>query len=208
MLLHLTPKEPAANAAAAWYDVHAERIADGYESIDARTAHPDLFRLIDGSNGLRVLDVGAGSGRDAAALTAAGHHVTAIDPSARMLQLARTLHPDTTVRWQQDQLPALASVSGPFDIIVLSAVWMHVSPADRDLALARLLELLAPLGSLYATLRAGPADPARNMHRVDASTFERWAAAAGLTYRNLGSRLDLLGRRGIRWRTILVSRPS
>lgn len=195
-----------APTAAAWYDAHAEKIADGYESLDANFVHPELFEMLNGAKPLRVLDVGAGTGRDATALARLGHNVTAVDPSSKMLQLARALHPNARVVWVQDRLPGLALEDGPYDLILLSAVWMHVPPSEREAAFDRLVQLLAPGGRLYATLRIGPEDPERGIYAVDATSLQLPAKAAGLTFRDLGHRIDLLGRPGVSWRSVLVEK--
>src|SRR4051812_42219868 len=104
--------------AVSWYDAHAEQLADGYEGLDAIQAHPQLFELIHDAPPLRVLDVGAGTGRDAAALAALGHEVTAVDPSRKMLRLARALHSDVDIAWKRDALPKLASLGGSYALIL------------------------------------------------------------------------------------------
>src|SRR5690606_22087870 len=104
-------------------------------------------------------DVGAGTGRDAAWMAAAGHRVVAVEPSQAMLRLARSLHTEASIDWRRDALPNLDGVvGGQFDAILLSAVWMHLHPRDRAAALTRLRELLGPDGLIYLTLREGPAD--------------------------------------------------
>jgi len=50
-----------------------------------------------------------------------------------------------------------------FDVILLSAVWMHLPPADRPRAFRKLITLLKPGGLLALTLRLGPAPPERAM---------------------------------------------
>jgi SAM-dependent methyltransferase len=142
-----------------------------------------------------VLDIGAGTGRDAAAIARLGHHVVAVDPSAKMQKLAQTLHADPRIAWLSDALPALAKVQGPlFDIVLLSAVWMHIPPAERAQAFERIAALIAPSGSIYISLRMGPSDPARGIWPVDADEVGRLATTNGLKVTNLGAQPDLLGR--------------
>jgi SAM-dependent methyltransferase len=79
-----------------------------------------------------VLDVGAGSGRDAAWFAANGYDVVAVEPSDAMLAHARKLHPSSRIHWVSDSLPDLANVRRlglSFNLILLSAVWMHIPPA-------------------------------------------------------------------------------
>jgi 2-polyprenyl-3-methyl-5-hydroxy-6-metoxy-1,4-benzoquinol methylase len=201
------PATGAAPSAVAWYDMHAQQLADGYEGLDAALTHPKLFALVRNSAPLRVLDIGAGSGRDAAALAALGHSVTAVDPSRKMLRLARALHADRDVAWKRDALPDLASLTGPYDLILLSGVWMHVTPGDRQRAFERLHALAAPAGQIYITLRRGPEDPARAMWPTSVAEISDFAAGHGMEMTDLGRRPDLLGRDDVDWQNLLVRKP-
>lgn len=194
-------------SAAAWYDQHAKELADGYEGLNASETHPQLFRMLAGAKGVRILDVGAGTGRDASALAQLEHQVTAVDPSGKMLRLARALHPGNDVRWLQDAMPQLGKVSGTYDVVLLSGVWMHVAPVDRPKALSRLVDLTAPGGRIYMTLRLGPGDVERAMWSVSAEEVARLAKARGLSVTDLGKQPDLLGRDDISWQTLVLRRP-
>jgi SAM-dependent methyltransferase len=89
-----------------------------------------------------IVDVGAGTGRDAAAFAAAGYEVVAIEPSAGMRAEAARLHPSPRIRWESDSLPALlatARLGIAADVVSLSA-----DPArDVSFPRARALELMA-----------------------------------------------------------------
>lgn len=202
------PAKATPKAVVAWYDAHARELADGYEGLDAATTHPKLFEMLRGVKGARILDVGAGTGRDAAALAGLGHQVVAIDPSAKMLRLARSLHPGNDVQWLQDAMPALSKVKGTYDVVLLSAVWMHVPPADRAPAFSRIVDLMASGGRVYITLRLGPGDVDRAMWSVSAEEIQRLAKARGLVVTDFGKQPDLLGRDDISWQTLVVARGS
>lgn len=208
MMFSPTDDQPKAAPASvvAWYDAHALELADGYEGLDAAQTHPELFAMLRGATGLQVLDVGAGTGRDAAALAGLGHHVTAVEPSSAMLRLAKALHPGQDVRWLQDAMPGLRKVGGTFDVLLLSAVWMHVPPAERPAAMSRLADLSAPKGRIYMTLRLGPGDVSRGMWSVTADEVKRLASTRGLVVKDLGRKPDLLGRDGVTWQTLLLTR--
>lgn len=203
-----TTKDDPRAAAVAWYDAHAAALTDGYEGMSAEEAHPQLFALLSEKPPQNILDIGAGTGRDAAALAARGHRVTAIDPSAKMLRVAKALHANSDVAWVNDALPELKREKGKYDVILLSAVWMHVPPADRVQAFDRLANLLAPDGSLYMTLRLGPAEPARGIWRVDAEEIRTLAAAHRLQVEDLGRRPDLMGRDAVHWQALLLSQSK
>ena len=66
-----------------------------------------------------------------------------------------------------DALPdlrTLRALGRRFDLILLSAVWMHVAPKGRERAFRILSELLGPSGLLVITLRLG-GDAAENAAR-------------------------------------------
>jgi len=200
------PAKSTPKAIVAWYDAHARELADGYEGLDAAQTHPKLFEMLRGVKGAKILDVGAGTGRDAAALAGIGHHVTAVEPSSKMLRLAKALHPGNDVLWMSDAMPGLGRVKGTFDVVLLSAVWMHVPPADRAAAFSRIADLTAPGGRIYMTLRLGPGDVDRAMWTVDAGEIARLATARGLAVTDLGKQPDLLGRGDVSWQTLVVTR--
>jgi SAM-dependent methyltransferase len=114
-----------------------------------------------------VLDVGAGTGRDAAWLTRLGYDVLAVEPSAPMRAAGEHHHPNVGLRWIVDQLPGLRAthkLNLAFDLILLSGVWQHVAPGEREQAMRKLRGLLRPGGVLALTLRHGPANAERAMH--------------------------------------------
>ena len=109
-----------------------------------------------------VLDVGAGTGRAAAWLASRGLEVVAVEPSGAMSTEAQRLHPSPSIRWMSDSIPGLDKVFRlglSFDLILLSAVWMHIPPADRGCAFRKLVTLLKPGGCIAITLRHGTTWP-------------------------------------------------
>ncbi|GAA2334784.1 hypothetical protein GCM10010376_64170 [Streptomyces violaceusniger] len=62
---------------AAGYGVDAEEIARRYEGVAFEVVHEEFLPWLPPVPG-RVVDIGAGSGRDAAALAARGHQVVAV----------------------------------------------------------------------------------------------------------------------------------
>ena len=70
-----------------WYEKHAREVAATYEAVDAEDM---LYWLQDflPAKGGRILDVGAGSGRDAAWLADQGFQVVAVEPSPAMRSIA------------------------------------------------------------------------------------------------------------------------
>ena len=124
------------------YAEEAEDLFRRYESISAAETHKAVLHLIPATAG-RILDVGAGTGRDAAWFASMGHRVTAVEPTEAMRLPAMKLHPSPRIEWLDDSLPELALVrrrGEPFDLILLSAVWMHFDTEQRAQAMATLAD--------------------------------------------------------------------
>lgn len=100
-------KQPPPSVAA--YDAHAPELAQTYESVPFEEAHRSILDLQPATPG-RVLDVGAGSGRDAAWFAYRGHEVVAVEPSDNMRREARERHADPRIRWIDDALPGLTLI--------------------------------------------------------------------------------------------------
>ncbi|MFJ5739431.1 class I SAM-dependent methyltransferase [Streptomyces microflavus] len=100
-----------------------------------------------------MLDIGAGTGRDAAALAALGHSVVAVGPTAELRGHGQRIHAGSAVEWVDDALPALSlhQCSGRFAAVFATAVWMHLDAEERGLAMARIAALLMPGGQFFAT---------------------------------------------------------
>jgi SAM-dependent methyltransferase len=150
----------------------------------------------------RVLDIGAGTGRDAAALAAMGHHVVAVEPIARFRERAALLHPSPRIEWVDDSLPDLAGLGGrqPFTLVMLTAVWMHLNEPQRRRAMPRIARLLRPGGVVLLSLRHGPVPAGRRMFEVSADETVELAAAEGLTTAaRLERQADIFGRPEVTW---------
>lgn len=109
-----------------------------------------------------------------------------------------------------DSLPELSKTraSGEkFDLIVLSAVWMHVKPEDRKQALETLRAILEPDGKIYLTLRIGPSEPARGIYRVSFEALQELLGPMDLKVTLLGEQSDLLGRSNINWIAVSIFAP-
>ena len=164
------------------YAAEADALARQYESITFADAHRPYLHLIP-TEPACVLDIGAGTGRDAGALADMGHQVVAAEPTAEMRAHAERLHPSPRIEWVDDSLPdlALLSVRGePFALVMMTAVWMHLDDEQRRRAMPNVARLVRPGGLLTMTLRYGPVPPGRRMFVVTANETIALAADGGL----------------------------
>ncbi|MBB4005564.1 SAM-dependent methyltransferase [Aurantimonas endophytica] len=156
----------------------------------------------------RVLDVGAGSGRDAAALATRGHRVVAVEPTESLRAEGMHRHEGKAIKWVDAQLPALEGLgprAGRFDLILLTAVWMHLEE-ERQAGMEALASLLAPSGRLSLSLRHGPVPRGRRMFDVPAEETIALASSSGLRLVHCVDREDMLGRANVRWSFVVVEK--
>jgi SAM-dependent methyltransferase len=129
----------------------------------------------------KVLDIGAGTGRDAAWFADKGHQVLAIEPVSELREAGEALHQSNRILWLNDRLPHLASVQvgNKFDLITLCAVWQHLPNDDRAIAIARLAALIAPDGHVVMSLRHGPGGKGRTVFPVSVDATIEAAVRCG-----------------------------
>ncbi len=184
------------------YSNEIEALVRQYESIPFAETHKDILHLIPKSPS-RVLDIGAGTGRDAAGFAAMGHSVIAVEPTAALRQRAIDLHPSPRIAWLDDSLPELLVVAGrgeTFDVVMLTAVWMHLDEPQRRRAMPRVAALVRPGGRMMMSLRHGPVPAGRHMFDVPPAETVGLAQAAGMTcVQRLEAMPDPRGRSDVTW---------
>lgn len=144
--------------------------ADAYDGLVG--ANPGYHRhlrlsvqrmeLRDGGRGLRLLDIGCGTGASTAALVRAAPHaqIVGVDGSAGMLACARSKTWPATVSFVQSRAEDLAEagVTGPFDGIL--AAYLVRNLPDPDPVLRELRGLLTP-GGVFAAHEYSVSDSRR-----------------------------------------------
>jgi len=165
------------------YAEQAEALIPRYESIPFTKRHEAELHLLPTAPS-RILDIGAGTGVDAAWFAEQGHGVLAVEPTAEFRMAAMRLHPSPLIEWMDDMLPGLDAVLSRgerFDVVMLSAVWMHLDEAERRAGMPRLASLLAPDGLMLLSLRHGPIPAGRRMFEVSGEETMALARQHGLT---------------------------
>jgi SAM-dependent methyltransferase len=150
------------------YAEEAKELFKLYESIPAADAHRAVLHLIPAAPG-SILDIGAGTGRDAAWFAGMGHRVVAVEPTDAMRLPGMALHPSRSIEWLDDSLPDLALLrtrGERFDLVMLSAVWMHLDAEQRRQAMPNLAALVRAGGVMIMKIRHGPVPAGRRMFEV------------------------------------------
>lgn len=206
-------REGTASLGTDYYDAHAPQLAATYESIEAARLNAWLRDSLPTAPAC-VLDVGAGSGRDAVWFASLGFDVVAVEPSAKMVKEAQHFHPESPVHWiEGDSLPGLERTlrrGQAFDFILLSAVWMHVPRTDRPRAFRKLVSLMKPGARMAITLRHGPGAPGQGVYDdVSAAEIEALCRAHGAYVEKRHDAVpDLGGRSEVSWTQIIVRLPD
>lgn len=129
-----------------------------------------------------VLDVGAGTGRDAAWFASLSHTVLAVEPVDALREAGMAKHLSPKISWLKDALPELShtiSLRQKFNFIILCAVWQHLGAADRRGALSALRRVTVDGGKVVISIRHGPGAPTRPVFPANVADTVRWAEAEG-----------------------------
>ena len=191
------------------YAEEAPELLKRYESISFADAHRAVMHLIP-TEPCRVLDIGAGTGRDAAGFAAMGHRVVAVEPTEEMRRGAMGLHASPLIEWLDDGLPDLATVrmrGEQFDVVMLTAVWMHLDAEQRRRAMPNLAALVRAGGIMSMTLRHGPVPPGRRMFEVSAEETIGLAEPLGLACVLNRPAESSLRQPGVSWTRLAFAKP-
>jgi len=185
----------------AFYHRHAAALAPRYDSVSFDKVHALALPFLPPPPAA-VLDIGAGSGRDAAALVALGYEVTAAEPAVALRRLGELQVSEA--RWLLDKLPRLPLLTrqgNRFAFILCSAVLMSLKARELVPAFASMARLLAPSGKLAVTLRdPSEGDTTGILTAHDDKTVRSAARSARLVLSTFAERPDALGR-GHLWRS-------
>nr|WP_320189895.1 class I SAM-dependent methyltransferase [uncultured Desulfobacter sp.] len=198
-----------------YYNQNALNVALRYESADVTQLHEFLLSAL--KPGGRLLELGCGSGRDAAFMVSRGFKVLATDGCAPMVEQAKRHHPELTGHITHLNLPdGLLNELGTYDGIYAVAVLMHLSVPNIKKTLLGVDSLLTPQGRFIFSV------PAR---RDDVMTAEfdskgrRFTALSPDGWTNVCQKCNLqiirtmisddgLGRSGIDWMNCLAQKPA
>lgn len=199
----------------AYYESAGEHLATLYESVASPVSK--FFRVAF-PQGARILDVGAGSGRDLAALFAAGYEAFGVEPSSTLREASIAAHPELSSRIASGALPNLGMPHGGnnFDGILCSAVLMHLAEADLFDSAFAMRRLLKKGGRLLLSLPFSRPDIGPDGRDRAGRLFSPYTSEyIQLLFERLGFQLigrwdteDALCRSGTGWFTLLLELGS
>jgi SAM-dependent methyltransferase len=192
------------------YAEEAPELLKRYESISFADHHRSVIHLIPTVPG-RVLDIGAGTGRDAAGLVGLGHSVVAVEPTEELRRGAMVLHPSPMIEWVDDSLPDLAAVRArreEFDAVMLTAVWMHLDAPQRRQAMPNVAALVRNGGVMIMSLRHGPVPPGRRMFEISAEETIALTQPLGLRCMLRREAEPSLRQPGVSWTRLAFRKAS
>lgn len=187
-----------------YYNENAQRLSANYESLTFETVHQDLIEFLPGLPA-RVLDLGAGTGRDACALAERGYEVVAVEPAAGLRAIGAALHDVPGLTWRNDRLPLLETLRDekPFTLLLCSAVWMHLNRDEQKVSMRRLCSLGAPGAWICITFRTRTRGDPVPFFEVEAREVIADAATSGARLIKKTKSADWLQRTDINWTSLI-----
>ena len=193
------------------YTTAASERTAAYERAEVSAIHERMLHHF--GEGTRLLEIGCGSGRDAAFLAAHGRNVTATDASEGMIQAARQGHPEMARQFHclPFPFPVGSAMQGQtFDGVYAIAVIMHVPEEELFEFAFQIKSALRPGGTAlltFSTEREGLSDGRDSAGRL---FIERPPGRLRLLFERLGFRVleqrpatDGMGR-DIHWHTLVL----
>ncbi len=183
-----------------YYKSNSSELFGEYNSLPPAEVHSTWLAHLPSSPGL-ACDLGAGSGRDANWLAEQGWNVTAVEPCDELRELAQA-NSHANVTWLNDSVPALTKLTvtaSCFDLILCSAMWMHLSFTEQAQALSYLKPMLADKGIIVITWRNVAGEVDRGFYDVD----ERFFGNATIIVSD-----DQRGREGVVWKCVVLTKAN
>ena len=165
--------------------------------------------------GSRVLEIGAGSGRDLRLLLEAGYNACGIDASEEMVAHATGEYPELKERYVAGEVPSSTLFfGGEFDGILCAAVLMHLPDDQVYQAAVSIGENLKQGGTLLLSVPLERPDIDETNRSRDGRLFvlrpseyyEELFEKIGFTCMRTIREEDGLGRAGYRWLTMIFAK--
>ena len=194
-----------------YYENHVAELAERYDSADMEQPHKQLLTIF--APGAKLLEIGCGSGRDAAFLLAKKRNIQCIEPSRQMIQETLQRRPELGGRLFAGSVPGNLpeNLYRPryYDGVYAMAVLMHLKQEALAPTFSLFYTLIKPQGRLFFSVPLGRPDLKKSGYDPQGRYFlllpeKDWvsmAEAAGFTGIKTTKNSDGLGRGAITWLT-------
>jgi ubiquinone/menaquinone biosynthesis C-methylase UbiE len=136
------------NSTLNYYEKNSREITEKYENLDMKNLQQKLIEVFSKED--KLLELGCGSGRDAAFLTSNGYDVLVSDGSQSMLSEAIKLHPELNKKQCNIKLPGkIPFPKETFSGVYAIAVLMHFEIKDIELVLKEISRILMKNGKFF-----------------------------------------------------------
>ena len=196
-----------------YYSNNASLLSTRYELANVSDLQSRLLNCFNNKN--QLLELGCGSGRDAAFMIDHGFQVTGIDGSEEMIHSAIELHPELNGNLIVAAIPEdLYKIEKTFDGIYSIATLMHLKESQVRLVIKELLNLLNSDGTLFFSVSIAR-DDINKMGFDEKGRFflllskEEWVSIcreSGFKDVAIIISEDGLGRDGITWLTCILKK--
>lgn len=193
-----------------YYEQNATELSVKYESVNLDSFHKTLTENFE--VGSCLLEIGCGSGRDAARAVGSGFDVAAIDASRQLLAAAKKLHPELDGRLFQLALPCqLPFADKTFAGFYSVACLMHLPSADLYNVLSEIRRVVRQGGLVSLPVcrpdidNSGLDEHGRVYNLMPIEEWKRVFAASGFKAEvSAEAEPDSLGREGVSWMTLIL----
>ncbi|MCP4179709.1 MAG: class I SAM-dependent methyltransferase [bacterium] len=197
-----------------YYLHNSEYLGNRYESANVADIHQLLLSNFKKESNL--LEIGCGSGRDAAFMLRQGYNnLTGIDGTKEMIDMALTYHQELKDHLFVKKLPRDFTFENcSFDGVYSIAVLMHFELSDIKLIINKISEILTPKGRFLFSVplkrlglsESGYDEQGRLFTVLSEMKWFELCKTAGFKKISSSKSSDSLGRSGLTWLTCIVEK--
>ncbi len=196
-----------------YYENNAKHLSQRYESAKVDNIHSLLLNTF--STKSYLLDIGCGSGRDAAFMHQNAYDVLAIDGSREMITEAKRCHPELADRLEVIKIPdEFHFESFSFDGVYSIATLMHLDKDSIDRTIEKIAMTLKPGGKFFFSVSIqrndindhGEDEKGRYFTTMSEPEWITCCEKHGLQLEHSEVTADGLDRDGIVWLTCVVGK--
>lgn len=164
------------SATVEYYQQHTDRFIAQTVNVDMQDLYEAFIKQLPQQPRLQIIDVGCGSGRDAAYFANKGYQVTACDASTHLIAWARNHWADSDVDWHTLRFEDIHHQPWHQRFI---GVWacaslLHVAFDELPTLIESLLMTLTEHGVMYASFKYGDGERVENGRFFCDMNEQRW----------------------------------